>query len=140
VTAWCHSRGGELFGFPLRPVELADPDGTARAFREAHPAAVLHCAAYPAIAHCYRHPQRAAAVNSAGTILLAELAAEAKARLIYTSTDLVFDGARGHYTEGDEAKPLSIYGTSKLAGENPVQTLGGLVARISLMVGPTVIG
>src|SRR4051794_38683519 len=86
VTAWCHSRGGELFGFPLRPVELADPDGTARAFREAHSAAVLHCAAYPAIAHCYRHPQRAAGINTAGTILLAELTSEAKARLVYTST------------------------------------------------------
>src|SRR5947199_397381 len=48
--------------------------------------------------------------------------------------------SRGRYSERDEAKPLSIYGNSKLAAEQPVQTLGGLVARISLMFGPTVIG
>src|SRR6266403_4464774 len=81
VTAWCHSRGGESFGFALRPVDLADQGGTATAFREARSAAVLHCAAYPAIADCYRHPQRAAAINGAGTLLLAELAAGSKARL-----------------------------------------------------------
>src|SRR5439155_3313796 len=117
VTAWCYYRGGESSGFPLRPVDLADRDGTAAAFCDARPDAVLHCAAFSAIADCYRHPQRAADVNGAGTLLLAELASESKARLVYTSTDLVFDGTRGKYSERDDAKPLSVYATSKLVGE-----------------------
>jgi dTDP-4-dehydrorhamnose reductase len=141
VTAWCHSRGGELFGFRLEPVDLADQDATAAAFRQARPEAVLHCAAYSAVADCYKNPQRAAAINPRGTALLAELAAAAGARLLYTSTDLVFDGARGHYSERDAAQPPSTYGRSKLAGEPAVLAApGGVVARISLMVGPTLIG
>jgi dTDP-4-dehydrorhamnose reductase len=141
VIPWCHKRGGELFGFRLVPVDITRRDITVAAFRAAGPTAVLHCAGYPAIADCYRNPDIARRINSKGTALVAELAAEAGARLVYTSTDLVFDGTRGNYREGDAANPLSIYGCSKLAGEAAVRAAPkGLVVRISLMFGPSVIG
>jgi dTDP-4-dehydrorhamnose reductase len=141
VTAWCHQRGGDLFGFPLRPVDLTQRDSVAAAFQEARPTAVLHFAGYPAIADCYRHPDVAWRINTEGTAHLAELAADAGARIVYTSTDLVFDGTRGSYSEGDDPVPLSVYGRSKLAGEPAVLAAStGVVARVSLMFGPTLIG
>jgi dTDP-4-dehydrorhamnose reductase len=141
VTAWCHQSRGELFGFALEPVDLRQRDAVATAFRAARPTAVLHLAGYPAIADCYRHPDMAWNINAEGTTLLAELAADAGARIIYTSTDLVFDGTRGNYDERDEAVPLSVYGRSKLAGEPAVLAAStGVVARVSLLFGPTLIG
>jgi dTDP-4-dehydrorhamnose reductase len=141
VTAWCHQRGGELFGFRPVSVDLSQRDVTAAAFRAARPNAVLHFAGYSAIADCHRHPQTARRINTEGTALLAELSAEAGARLVYTSTDLVFDGVKGNYREDDAAAPLSIYGGSKLAGEAAVLAAPkGLVVRVSLMFGPSLIG
>jgi dTDP-4-dehydrorhamnose reductase len=141
VTAWCHRRGGNLFGFALQPVDLRQRDAVAAAFHKARPTAVLHFAGYPAIADCFRHPDTAWDINAQGTALLAQLAADAGARIVYTSTDLVFDGSRGNYDERDEAGPLSVYGRSKLAGEPAVLAAStGVVARVSLMFGPTLIG
>jgi dTDP-4-dehydrorhamnose reductase len=141
VTAWCLQNGGELFGTRLQSVDLRRSASVAAAFREARPTAVLHGAAYPAIADCFRNPDLAREINAEGTALVAELAAEVGARVIYTSTDLVFDGAAGNYAECDEAVPLSVYGRSKLAGESAILACpSGVVARLSLLYGPTLIG
>jgi dTDP-4-dehydrorhamnose reductase len=141
VVAWSHTRAGELFGFPLQSVDLEQRDALASAFRVARPDAVLHAAAYSMVADCYRHSDRARRINTDGTRLLAELAVDSGARLVYVSTDMVFDGARGHYREEDRAEPLSVYGRSKLAGEAAVLAAPrGQVARVSLMFGPTLIG
>jgi dTDP-4-dehydrorhamnose reductase len=141
VVAWSHSRTGELFGFPPQPVDLGQRDAVAAAFAEARPNVVLHLAANSAVADCYRNPEHARRVNTDGTALLAELTAGARARLVYVSTDMVFDGRKGRYREEDAAQPLSVYGRSKLAGEAPVLAAPyGCVARVSLMFGPTLIG
>jgi dTDP-4-dehydrorhamnose reductase len=140
VTAWCHLRSSELFGVRPRPVDLTQRDQVAAAFQEARPTAVLHFAGYPAIADCYRNPDLAWKTNTEGTALLAELAADSGARILYASTDLVFDGARGNYSERDQAVPLSVYGRSKLAGEPAVLAAAtGVVVRVSLLFGPTLI-
>jgi len=141
VVAWSYTRAGELFGFPLQSVDLEQRDTVAEAFRAARPDAVLHAAALSMVSDCYRHPDRARRINTEGTKLLAELAVDAGARLIYVSTDMVFDGVRGHYREEDSPQPLSVYGRSKLAGEASVLAAPrGLVVRVSLMFGPTLIG
>src|SRR5262245_11675618 len=137
VTAWTGSRGGELFGTPLRPVELADRDRAAEAFRQARPDAVLHAAALASVADCHRDPGRARAVNAAGSALLAELAADAGARLLQVSTDLVFDGERGNYTEQDPPRPLSVYARTKREAElAALQAPRSAVVRVSLLFGP----
>jgi dTDP-4-dehydrorhamnose reductase len=141
VTAWSGVRTGELFGIPLRPVPLTDRDAVARAVRAARPEVVLHAAALSSMAECLRDPQRAQAVNAGGTGLLAELAAEAGARLLLVSTDLVFDGEKGDYRESDPPAPLSVYGRTKHAAEQAALAAPrAVVARVSLLYGPSVAG
>jgi dTDP-4-dehydrorhamnose reductase len=141
IIAWSGTRGGDLFGFPLCPVDLADPEGVAMAFRAARPDAVLHLAALSAVSACHADPTRAERTNVHGTNLLAELAAERGARLVYVSTDMVFDGMKGNYCERDEPNPLMTYSRTKLAAEPAVLAAPrAAVARVSLLFGPTVIG
>jgi dTDP-4-dehydrorhamnose reductase len=140
IVAWSGSPRGPLFGVDLRPVDLANPDGVAAAFREARPEGIVHAAALAMVRDCYRDPERARQVNTRGTEILAELAAAAGARFVLTSTDLVFDGERGHYREDDPPGPLSVYGRTKAAAEGPTLAAGGVVARVSLLYGPTLVG
>lgn len=138
VSAWSGSRPAELFGVAVRPVDLARPDAVAGAFRALRPDVVLHVGALASIGACWQNPQQAQAINVGGSTLLAELTAEAGARLLLVSTDLVFDGTRGWYTEQDPPAPLSVYGRSKADAERAV--LGyprTAVARVSLLFGPT---
>jgi dTDP-4-dehydrorhamnose reductase len=141
VTAWGHAGRGDLFGLPLVPVELTDRAVVAAAFRAARPDAVIHCAALSRVADCHRDPARAEAVNVGVTRLLAELADAARARLVFVSTDLVFDGRCGGYTEENAPAPLSAYGRSKAQAEDAVRSCPrALVARVSLLFGPTLTG
>jgi dTDP-4-dehydrorhamnose reductase len=141
LTAWGGHRDGDLFGARLIPIDLTDRASVVAAFRAARPDAVIHCAALSTVAGCYRAPDRAEALNVGGTRLLAELAEEAGARLVYVSTDLVFDGERGGYREEDAPTPLSVYGRTKALAEDAVRgRTRGLVVRVSLLFGPTLIG
>jgi dTDP-4-dehydrorhamnose reductase len=120
-----------------RDVDFSVPEQVVAAFRRARPDLILHTAAMAKVADCDRHPERAERVNVGGTRLLAELAGEAGARLVHTSTDLVFDGERGWYREGDSPSPLSVYGRTKLAAEEAVLAgSGNVVVRLSLLFGP----
>src|SRR5947199_10829089 len=92
IVAWSGSRGGRLFGFQLERVDLAKPEQIVAAFTRARPTAVIHAAALSAVAACYRQPKLAEQINTRGTAVLAEQAARTGARLVYVSTDLVFDG------------------------------------------------
>ena len=141
VVAWTGSHTGRSYGAELEPVDLADRDHVVRAFREARPTAVIHAAALASVAECHRSPERARRVNAEGSGTLARLAAEAGARLVYVSTDLVFDGRRGNYREDDPISPLSIYGTTKAAGEEAVLAVPrNAVVRVTLLFGPTLTG
>jgi dTDP-4-dehydrorhamnose reductase len=73
--------------------------------------------------------------------LLARLASDSGARLVYVSTDLVFDGEKGNYREGDDVNPLSVYARSKCDAERAVLTYTRhVVVRLSLLFGPSVVG
>src|SRR5262249_48570044 len=119
-VAWSGTQGGDLFGRRLLPVDLADTDQVVAAFRQSKPTVVLHAAALASVAECQRDPQRARQVNVQATALLAELAAEGRARLVFVSTDLVFDGEHAPYRETDSAAPLSLYGATKAEAESAV--------------------
>src|SRR6185437_9633592 len=86
VVAWSGRRQGELFDSPLRPVDLAEPDAIAAAFREARPDRVVHAAALAVVSECHREPRRAEQINTHGSMVLAELADRAKVPLVYVST------------------------------------------------------
>src|SRR2546428_4513795 len=82
------------------------------------PDLVIHAAGYTDVDGCERDPEIAFAVNAQGTRRVTEGAVKANARLIYISTDYVFDGKKTEpYTERDPVNPLNVYGRSKLAGE-----------------------
>ena len=97
-------------------------------------ATVVNCAAYTDVDGAEADPEAAHAVNELG----ARNVAEAAARVIYVSTDYVFDGAKaGPYVESDPVNPLSAYGRSKLAGERATLTASphSLIVRTSWLFG-----
>jgi dTDP-4-dehydrorhamnose reductase len=137
VTAWSGSTPGELFGVPLRPVDLADADAVAAAFRDAPPDVVIHAGAMARVADCFQDPAWAGRVNAGGAAVLAGLCAAAGARLVHVSTDLVFDGELAPYRETDTPRPVSVYGSTKFGAEAAVLAAPrAAVARVSLLFGP----
>jgi len=114
-------------------LDLAEPNSLARAFDAVRPAAVVHAGAVANPDACEREPELAHRVNVEAVKVLAGLCAKAKTRLVHFSTDLVFDGEKGCYTEDDAARPLSAYGRGKLESEEAVLTLcpGSVVLRVS---------
>ncbi len=141
LIAWSHRAAERVEGVTPQSVPLDDEAAIRRAFVDAAPDCVIHAAAMSAIAECLKDPAKAQAVNTRATAVLADLAAERAARLVYLSTDLVFDGEKGNYRETDLARPPTNYGRTKLAGEAPVLAIaGGAVLRLPLIVGPTLTG
>jgi|LAHU01.1.fsa_nt_gb dTDP-4-dehydrorhamnose reductase len=138
----------ELWGtFASHPVDIprcrmehldleggGDPEGLVR---RVEPDAVLHAAALIDVDLCEREPARVRRVNAEATGLLAAAAAETGARLVYFSSDMVFDGTKGMYAEEDEPSPISVYGKTKLEGERLALRAApsNIVARLSLMYG-----
>ncbi len=81
------------------------------------PDVVLHAAALASHEGCESDPALAQLVNVESTSHIARACADVGAKLVYLSTDSVFDGSRGNYTEQDETNPFSVYGETKLLGE-----------------------
>src|SRR5207249_9437480 len=103
-----------------------------------HPNLVVHTAGYADVDRCERDPDTAFEVNAKGTRRVAEGAAKANARLIYISTDYVFDGKKTEpYTERDPVNPLNVYGHSKLLGEQEALAIcpDTLIIRTSWLYG-----
>lgn len=136
-TAWSGAAADQRCGVKLRPVDLGDEGATSAAFTDAAPTVVLHAAAVSRVADCLRDPARAQAINAGGAAILAALCARQSARLVYVSTDLVFDGEKGNYGESDAPAPVSEYGRSKAAGELATRAAPDhAVVRVSLLYGP----
>jgi dTDP-4-dehydrorhamnose reductase len=131
-------REHEVFGFGHRDLPVEERERVLRRISDAAPDVVVHLAAMTAVDRCEEDPERAFAVNAAGTANVADAAREAEALLVYTSTDYVFDGEKGEpYVESDAPSPLSAYGKSKLAGEDEVRSRGieHLVVRCGWLFG-----
>jgi len=118
-------------------LDLEDDGSIRRAFASIRPDVVVHAGAMALPDDCQRQPDRARRINVEATQVLAGLCAEAGARLVFFSTDLVFDGEKGRYDEEDEARPLSIYGRTKLDAEEAVLSgaPGAIVLRVSSAYG-----
>ncbi|HPO47014.1 MAG TPA: dTDP-4-dehydrorhamnose reductase, partial [Spirochaetota bacterium] len=82
---------------------------------------IINCSAYTAVDRAEDEPERAFEINARGVGSLARIAHEKGARLVHISTDYVFDGERGEpYNEDDSTRPTSVYGKSKLMGEEEI--------------------
>ena len=87
------------------------------------PDAVIHLAAFTDVDGCEDDPETAVKVNVEGTHNISEASERVGARLIYMSTDYVFDGTSGPYDEEDEPSPVNHYGTTKLEAEHVVRKI-----------------
>jgi dTDP-4-dehydrorhamnose reductase len=138
ISAWSGTEAGTRGAVTLRPLDLVDDEAVERGLGEADPEVVIHTAALSSADAVRRDPARARAVNTEATARLAAWCAAHDRRMVYTSTDLVFDGSKSWYRESDRAEPILAYGRTKLEGEPSVLAApGGVVARISLMYGPS---
>jgi dTDP-4-dehydrorhamnose reductase len=98
---------------------------------------LINAAAFTNVDLCETQREQAFRINAEAPKKLAEICRDKKAKLIHFSTDYVFDGEkREPYREEDPAKPISVYGESKRAGEENVLAVQALVVRVSWVFGP----
>jgi dTDP-4-dehydrorhamnose reductase len=117
-------------------MDVADAESVRRTIRQTQPDTIIHAAAIADVDLCEREPQLAHAVNVRGTQHIVDACRESGARLVYVSTDYVFDGGGAPYDEGDEPNPIQVYGRTKLEGERAVASLpGALSARTAVLFG-----
>jgi dTDP-4-dehydrorhamnose reductase len=125
---------GEIFAVDYPKIDLQNPEAVCTLIRDVRPALVVNAAAYTAVDLAETEHERARKINAAAPGVLAQECKRFGAMFIHYSTDYVFDGSKGSpYIESDSANPLSVYGSSKLEGEQLVQAAGGayLIFRTS---------
>jgi len=127
----------EVVGFDLKefpPTSFSPPlvqrgditsiDEVKRAFSELTLQMVVHAAAYTDVDGCEKNPDKAHEINALGTQNVCLVCQDLDVPVTYISTDFVFDGSKNSpYLESDQPHPISIYGSSKLAGERYVKSL-----------------
>ena len=102
-------------------LDLANPDMIRTQVRSIKPDIIVNAAAYTAVDKAETESDLCTSINAVAPGILAELARESQALLVHYSTDYVFDGTKvGAYLETDSTNPLSVYGASKLAGEQAI--------------------
>jgi dTDP-4-dehydrorhamnose reductase len=134
-----YARDFELTSFERRQLDLGQLDRVRSALAATKFELLINCAALTNVDYCESHREEAFVVNAEAPRLLAEIANEKSAKLIHFSTDYVFDGKKTDpYVEEDKAVPLSVYGESKLEGEDRVLEVSSqhLVIRLSWVFGP----
>ena len=131
--------GHILVAFARADMDITNGDETGAIISRERPDAIIHCAAWTNVNGAEENPQAAFAVNVDGTRNVALACAQTGARLVYISTDYVFDGTKAApYTETDPINPLGVYGKSKAEGENLVRHIlpdRHVIARTSWLYG-----
>jgi dTDP-4-dehydrorhamnose reductase len=121
-------------------LDICEARSIERALAQIEPSIVINSAAYTAVDKAETDVERAFALNRDGARLLAEAAARRNIPIIHISTDYVFDGRKaGPYVEEDVAEPTTVYGRSKLEGENAVKAANPrhVILRTAWVFSPT---
>lgn len=129
---------GNVVALSSNELNLADPDATSKKIRELGPDIIVNAAAYTAVDKAESEPGLAMKINGTAPGILAEEAKRLNALLVHYSTDYVFDGKKpGGYKEEDQTNPLSVYGKTKLAGEEATRNSDAnhLIFRTSWVYG-----
>jgi dTDP-4-dehydrorhamnose reductase len=119
-------------------LDITMPEQVSDFVERIKPDIIIHTAAYTDVDACEKFPEKAYAVNAKGVKNIAWAAKDTGAFLIYISTDYIFDGKKkAPYVEQDRPDPISVYGKSKLAGEDAVRGIidGYLIIRTSWLFG-----
>jgi len=116
----------ELIGLTRQDCDLTKPDRIKQVIDQHQPDLIINPAAYTKVDQAEDKPELAFQVNRDAPGVMAEKAREYHIPLIHFSTDYVFDGQKaGAYNEEHSTNPLGVYGQSKLAGEEAIQSVGG---------------
>ena len=128
--------GHDVFAASRAELDVTKPEVVRAVVLREQPAVIVHAAAWTAVDACESDREKAMLHNGAATRFVVDAAREVGARVIYISTDYVFDGTKPTpYVEADVPNPQSVYGVSKLAGEQAVDTSIDTVVRISWVCG-----
>jgi len=129
----------DVDGFNHTQLDLSNLNGVRERLRATNFDVLINAAAFTNVDLCETERDRAFLINAEAPSVFARICCDKRAKLIHFSTDYVFDGEkRAPYTEEDEAKPISVYGESKLAGEKNVLATENrhAVVRVSWVFGP----
>ena len=143
VHALSHTRASEQRDdFRYWQGDLCNTALLHKTFGEIRPSAVIHAAARADIDYCQSHQEEAARINTGVTQELAQLCNDSGAKLIFCSTDSLFDGQAGRYREDTEPSPINFYAETKVHAEQAVQqyAANAVTARLSLVLGLPVLG
>ncbi|MDP5172763.1 MAG: SDR family oxidoreductase [Bacteroidia bacterium] len=126
-------------GYHYEPLDLLDTEGWRRIFQEVGPTDLIHTAAMTLVDQCETDHETCDKYNVEAVAFLASLCKEYGTRFIHISTDFIFDGEAGPYTERAEPRPLNYYGGAKLKAEEIVQNSGvdWAILRTMLLYGVT---
>lgn len=130
---------GHIIAHGRAACDLSDPSSVRAAIKNSQPDVILNAAAYTAVDGAESEPELAMRINGEAPGVLAEEAKKNHAVLVHYSTDYVFDGSKAEpWVEDDPARPLNVYGATKLAGERNIQQVGGrfLIFRTSWVFSP----
>ena len=131
-------RGHQPIGVDRDEMDLMDNEAIRTFIMNLKPEAIIHCAAYTAVDKAEEEVETCYQINAESVKVISECAKELDVKLIYISTDYVFDGTKeGEYVETDLPNPINVYGASKLKGEQYVQGLleKYYIVRISWVFG-----
>jgi dTDP-4-dehydrorhamnose reductase len=120
-------------------LDVTDPAQVERVISRERPGAVINCAAWTNVDGAEENESEASLVNGQGAGFVADAAAKVQAKVLYVSTDYVFDGTKkGSYSESDDPAPLQAYGRSKVAGERATALVNrrSFIVRTSWLFGP----
>ncbi|MCU0588050.1 MAG: SDR family oxidoreductase [Syntrophobacteraceae bacterium] len=137
VVGIVRSRAAALESVRGIVLDLTDSVRLRQVFHEVRPDGVIHAAAMAKPDDCELHPRESARINVDTPILLAGLCAQARIPLVFTSSDLVFDGRNPPYREEDPVSPVSLYGEQKARAEAGIleRYPDAAVCRMALMFG-----
>ena len=124
-------------GYIYKDLDITDGPAIEQLIMEQRPAIIVHAAAMTQVDQCELHKQDCYNINVTATRFIIDAAKAIGARLIFVSTDFVFDGNNGPYTENDEPAPVNYYGSTKLVAEKAVMESGldYAIARTILVYG-----
>jgi len=128
----------EVFGWDIEEIDIQEEKNTVTKIESLRPNMVINIAAYTHVDGCESHDEKAFAINAEGMRHVALGALRCRAKVVYLSTDYIFDGKkREPYLEDDPPHPLSVYGRSKLRGEQYVQEMveDALIVRTQWLYG-----
>ncbi len=118
-------------------LDITNRKDTEQLITKLSPDVIIHTVALTNVDYCEANKKEAWNVNVEGTRNIVEASREVNSKLIYISTDYVFDGERGRYKEDDQTNPIDYYGETKLGGEKIVEELceDYIIARTSVLYG-----